>query len=125
MTPEGLKLTNAHIKAVEEFPIPSGLTELQQFLGLASYDRRFVAQFAKIAHPLHNHTHKDTPFVWDSTCQAAFATLKTQLTTAPVLAYPDSTKEFVHKTDASYVGLGAILSQAQEDGKLHPVSYAS
>ena len=125
VTPEGLKPTNAHIKVVEEFPIPSGLKELRQFLGLASYYRRFVPQFAKIAHPLHSLTRKDTPFVWDSECQAAFATLKTRLTTAPVLAYPDFTKKFVLETDASYVGLGAVLSQAQEDGKLHPVSYAS
>lgn len=125
VTPGGLKPTNAHIKAVKEFPIPSGLKELRQFLGLASYYRRFVPQFAKIANPLHNLTRKDTPFVWDSECQTAFATLKTRLTTAPVLAYPDFTKGFVLETDASYVGLGAVLSQAQDDGKLHPVSYAS
>ena len=100
---------------MEESPIPSGLKELRQFLGLALYYQRLVPQFAKIAHPLHNLTRKDTPFVWYSACQAAFETQKTQLMTAPVLAYPDFTKEFVLETDASYVGLGAVLSQAQED----------
>ena len=106
-------------------PCSTSQKELLQFLGLASYYRRFIPQFAKIAHPLHRLTRKDTPFRWSSECQAAFETLKSRLISAPVLAYPDFSKDFVLETDASYVGLGAVLSQLQDDGKLHPLSYAS
>ena len=53
VTPAGLKPTNWHVKAVEEFPVPTSLKELCQFMGLASYYRRFIPQFAKVAHPQH------------------------------------------------------------------------
>ena len=125
VTPRGLKPTNSHIRAVDEFPVPTSLKELQQFLGLASYYRRFIPKFAQVAHPLHWLTRKDAPFDWSSECQVAFDDLKRRLVSAPVLAYPDFSKDFVLETDASYVGLGAVLSQLQDDGKLHPLSYAS
>ena len=125
VTPRGLKPTNSHIRAVDEFPVPTSLKELQQFLGLASYYRRFIPKFAQVAHPLHWLTRKDAPFDWSSECQVAFDDLNRRLVSAPVLAYPDFSKDFVLETDASYVGLGAVLSQLQDDGKLHPPSYAS
>ena len=125
VTPAGLKPTMLHVRAVEGFPVPTSQKELLQFLGLASYYRRFIPQFARIAHPLHRLTRKDIPFHWSSECQAAFETFKSRLISAPVLAHPDFSKDFVLKTDASYVGLGAVLSQLQDDGKFHPLSYAS
>ena len=125
VTPKGLKPTALHVQAVREFSTPKCPKELRQFLGLASYYRRFIPKFAKIAHPLHQLIRKDVPFTWSEDCQAAFGELKDRLTTAPVLAYPDFTKGFVLETDASYRGLGAVLSQVQADGRLHPLSYAS
>ena len=91
---------------------------------MASYYRRFIPRFAKVAEPLHQQTCKGTTFQWTLECQLAFDTLKAKLTTAPVLAYPAFNKDFVLETDASIHGLGAVLSQ-QTDGKLHPVAYAS
>ena len=70
-------------------------------------------------------TKKNVPFHWTGECESAFDYLKTCLITAPVLAYPDFNKNFILETDASILGLGAILSQPQEDGKLHPIAYAS
>lgn len=64
-------------------------------------------------------------FYWTDECQRAFTTLKQKLTTAPVLTYPSFSKAFVLETDASTLGLGAVLSQPQEDGRNHPVAYAS
>ena len=100
---------------------------MRQFLGLASYYRRFVPLFAKIAAPLHGLLKKDNAFVWTSECEAAFIKLKELLTSAPVLVYPKfgPDVEFVLETDASYVGLGAVLSQLQDDKRLHPIAYAS
>ena len=85
-----------------------------------------MPEFARIAVPLHALTQKDVAFEWSATCQEAFDHLKELLITAPILAYPrfGPRVEFVLETDASGVGLGAVLSQQQEDGQLHPVAYA-
>lgn len=79
-----------------------------------------------IAHSLHALTKKDTPFQWSSDCEVAFNRLKECSVTAPVLSYPQfgHDKQFVLETDASGVGLGAVLSQEQ-DGQVHPIAYAS
>ena len=92
---------------------------------MVSYYRRFIPSFAKIAHPLHALTRKDAQFEWTHECQEAFETLKKQLISAPVLGYPRFDVPFILETDASIDGLGAVLSQTQEDGKLHPIAYAS
>ena len=125
ITPQGLKPTQRLTAAVADFSIPTNLQELRRFLGLSSYYRRFIPQFARIAKPLHDLTRKDTPFLWGEDCQAAFSTLKEKLTQAPVLSYPCFSKPFVLETDASGDGLGAVLAQGQEDGQVHPVAYAS
>ena len=96
-----------------------------QFLGFTSYYHRFIGSFAKIASPLHRLTRKSTEFQWTDECQAAFDWLKDKLTTAPILAFPNFDFRFVLETDASIQGLGAVLSQKQSDGLLHPVAYAS
>ena len=76
VTPKGLEPTKLLVRAVEEFPIPTSLKELQQVLGLASHYRRFIPQFVQVAHPLHYLTRKDVPFHWDTECQATFDDLK-------------------------------------------------
>ena len=125
ITAEGLKPNPAHTAAVTDFPTPQNIKGIRQFLGLVSYYRRFIQNFAKIAHPLHALTRKGVPFHWMKECQEAFTLLKHKLSSAPVLAYPDFCKDFVLETDASIKGLGAVLSQKQSDGKLHPIAFAS
>ena len=125
ITPHGLKPNPRHVAAVIDFPAPQNVKEVRQFLGLSSYYRRFVPGFAKIAKPIHTLTQKGAVFEWNSSCQAAFETLKSKLVQSPVLAYPDFNKSFVLETDASIRGLGAVLSQTQADDRLHPVAYAS
>ena len=125
-------------RTVEEWTTPQSETELRQFLGLASYYRRFVPGFAKIAAPMHallGGTDKKKPkrrnnmgpsFAdgWNESCDTAFSELKQRLVSAPVLGYPDFTKPFILETDASLQGLGAVLSQRQENGVV-VLSYAS
>ena len=101
------------------------MTGVRQFIGLASYYRRFIPSFASVAEPLRALTKKNAVFNWTPECQSAFERLKDLLVSAPVLAYPrfGSDAEFTLETDASGVGFGAI--QKQSDGQLHPIAYAS
>jgi hypothetical protein len=96
-------------------------------LGLASYYRRFIKDFSKIAFPLHTLLKKDAPFNWSEGCVDAFNGLKNRLVSAPVLVYPnfESDNPFILETDASLQGLGAVLGQKQSDGLVHPTAYAS
>ena len=122
---EGLKTNPRLVTAVQDFPLPRTVRDIKRFIGLASYYRRFILNFARLARPLHLLTRKGAIFVWSCRCNEAFSALKERLTTAPVLAYPDFTRDFVLETDASIQGLGAVLGQHQNDQKVHPVAYAS
>ena len=89
ITSEGLSPNPARIEAVQAFPVPTDIKELCQFLCLASYYRRFIPAFAKVAAPLHALTRKSVAFKWTSSCQTDFDQLRSKLVAAPVLAYPD------------------------------------
>ncbi|KAI3370527.1 hypothetical protein L3Q82_025289 [Scortum barcoo] len=110
----GVSTDPAKVTAVRNWPVPRNIGELRSFLGLASYYRRFVRDFATTASPLHRLTQKGQVFQWGEDCAQAFAQLRTALTEAPVLAYPDPCRPFIVDTDASNVGLGAVLSQEGE-----------
>ena len=125
ITPSGLKPNPRLVSAVQEFQPPKDVRELRRFLGLTSYYRKFIPKFAKVAEPLHYLTRKEMEFMWSDDCQHAFNSLKQKLIEAPVLAYPSFDKDFILETDASIKGVGAILSQKQDDGKVHPVAFAS
>ena len=122
---EGVRTDPAKLAAVRNFPTPTDVKGLRSFLGLASYYRRSVPNFAKVAGALHALTKKGVPFVWTGQCRTAFEELKALLMSSPVLAYPDFKKPFVLETDASIAGLGAVLSQRQEDGSTRSIAYAS
>ena len=113
------------IKAVRNCRAPVNKTEVRQFLGLGSYYRRFIADFATIAAPLHALTRKNAQFIWDENCQLSFATLKSLLTSAPVLSYPDPNEgEFILDTDASGYAISGLLSQMQQ-GQEKVIAYGS
>lgn len=109
---------------VPNWPTPTTISEVQKFLGLASYHRRFVKNYATIASPLHKLTERGRQFNWTSECAAAFASLKQKLINAPILAFPDFTQPFLVDTDASHSGTGAVLSQIVA-GKEKVTAYAS
>ena len=110
---------------MKDWPTPTTVQETQQFLGLANYYRRFIRNFASVVQPLHRLTEKNTTFKWSKECEQAFNTLKTYLTSAPALALPDWSRPSVLDTDASDVGIGAVLSQIHQDGTEHVICYAS
>ena len=113
------------MEAVKDFPQPRDVKSLRSFLGLASYYQRFISGFSVVANPLFALTKKDVDFQWTAKCEEAFQELKKRLTEAPVLAFPVFHQGFLLDTDASGVGLGAVLAQKQEDGSVRPVAYAS
>jgi hypothetical protein len=121
----GIKPDPAKVEKVKNFAIPTNITELRGFIGLASYYRRFILNFATIVEPMNKLLRKNIPYKWDEKCQTAFEQLKDKLTTAPILTYPDFSKPFLLYTDASYKGLGAVLAQLDEEGNEHVIAYAS
>ena len=122
---EGVATDPRKIDQVASWPIPQSAKDVQKFLGLASYYRRFVRDFATIAKPLHRLTEKTATFEWTHECQEAFAELRQKLCTAPVLVFPDFTKPFLLDTDASNTGIGGVLSQLDDEGKEHVIAFAS
>ena len=122
----GVHCDPAKVAAVNDWETPTTVTEVRSFLGLASYYRRFIRQFSAIAALLTELTKKGQPFQWNDGCEEAFQTLKHRLTESPVLSYPstDDADTFILDTDASNLGIGAVLSQLQ-DGQEKVISYAS
>jgi hypothetical protein len=109
---------------VKQYSVPKKVKQVRSYLGLASFYRRLIPNFAEIARPLTRLLKKDVPFTWDKAQQTAFDTLKEILCSDTVLAYPDFSAQFLLTTDASRTALGAILSQVQ-GGVERPLAYAS
>ncbi|KAF8759502.1 hypothetical protein RHS01_01373 [Rhizoctonia solani] len=120
---KGFSLDKLKIQAVQEWPTPTKVKEVQSFLGFANFLRRFVANFSHIARPLHNLVKKDMTWKWDTKEQEAFQGLKNTITNALVLRHTNPLKPYFLETDASGAALGSILSQQQEDGCLHPLGF--
>uniref|UniRef100_F7A1A8 Reverse transcriptase/retrotransposon-derived protein RNase H-like domain-containing protein n=1 Tax=Ciona intestinalis TaxID=7719 RepID=F7A1A8_CIOIN len=121
---DGVSCDPKKLSVVKEWPVPTNVKETRAFLGFVSYYRRFVPDFSTIAAPLNDLTKKNTIFHWSDACQTAFDSLRTLMTTAPVLSYPLTNTTFILDTDASLTGMGAVLSQVQ-DGVERLISYAS
>jgi hypothetical protein len=120
VTPQGIEVDEVKIEAIKSWPIPATLTQLQSFLGLVRFYRRFVRDFSTIAAPLNDLTKKGVWFYWGATQDQAFHTLIDKLTHAPLLQLLNFGKTFELECDASGIGIGGILLQ---EGK--PVAYFS
>jgi hypothetical protein len=108
----GVAMDPTKVQAMAEWPQPSSARAFRGFLGLAGYYRKFVREFSVVVAPLTVLLHKDG-FSWSPEAAAAFTTLKTAVTTAPVLALPDFTQSFIVECDASMYGFEAVLLQDQ------------
>jgi len=122
---DGLKPDPGKIEKIKNLKVPTTQKEVRSILGLCGYYRRFVKGFSKIAKPLNELLQKGKPFEWTDRQQKAFEELKEKLIQYPILAYPDYEKEFILMTDASGIGLGAVLSQLNDKGKEVVIAYAS
>ena len=114
VTPDGLEPEPRLMEAISKLPPPINVAEVHLFLGLVGYYRRFVKKFSDKAAPLNALLRKEQAWKWTEDCQEAFETLKGEIAVRPVSAYPDFSKPFRLYTDASNIGLGAILAQKQQ-----------
>ncbi|GJR26515.1 putative reverse transcriptase domain-containing protein [Tanacetum coccineum] len=117
---EGIHVDPAKIESVKDWASPKTPTKIHQFLGLAGYYRRFIEGFSKIARPMMKLTQKSVKFDWGEKEEAAFQLLKQKLCSAPILALPEGSENFVVYCDASHKGLGAVLMQREK-----VIAYAS
>ena len=125
LTRNGLLPQQSKLDILSNFPRPSSVTQLQSFIGLASYYRRFVNNFSKIASVLHKAAStKNKKLEWSEDCQTAFDILKKVITSDSILIFPDFTLLFRLETDACNYGVGAVLSQ-KKYGKSQPIGYWS
>ena len=141
LSKKGVSPNPEKVAKIKDWPIPKTPKEVHSFVGLASYYRRFIPNFAKWAGPLHRliilaatqqkvrqgiMKKSEIPeFVWSQECQEGFDNLKKALISAPILAYPDYSKPFILETDASLKGLGAVLSQKGDDNTVQVIAYTS
>src|SRR6187401_58385 len=117
---KGITVNPERVQAVLDWTPPETVKQVRSFLGLASYCRRFVENFSKVAKPLTELLKKDKKFEWTPQCESSFLELKRRLTSAPVLVPPDFSKDFIIYCDASRQGLGCILMQDRQ-----VIAYAS
>ena len=108
---EGIQGDPAKTSAVRQYPVPKSVTEVKSFLGLCSYYRRYVRNFASIARLLHQLTEKTKEFHWNPESQYAFEQLKDCFTSTPFLAFPSMNEPFILYTDASQFNIGVVLAQ--------------
>ena len=124
ISPDGIHMSERKIQAVLDWPLPTNVREVRQWLGFCSFYRRFIARFADVTRPLTRLLEKDTPFALDDAAIASFRRLQQLFTTAPVLRHFDPDAETIIETDASDFAIAAILSQRQ-DQRLHPIAFLS
>ena len=105
------------IQAILDRKPPTNPKQVQEFLGLPNYYRRFIRDLSHITQPIYNLLKKDVPFEWNEACKNAFSTLKKKVTEYPILQQPDFSKRFVLHCDASGYALGVILTQLDHDNQ--------
>ena len=121
---DGVKTDPEKTSSIDNWPQPTTAKRMRSFLGLASYYRKFIKDFAIIARPLWKLCEKNVRFKWSEECQAAFDLLKQKLVNSPILAYPSVGTPYILDTDSSQTAVGAVLSQVQE-GQERVIAYFS
>jgi len=119
-------MSKGMVEAVLDWKTPVSLTEVQFFLGFTNFYRCFIKDYSQVARPLTELTKGGKKeWKWNPQAEEAFRELKQRFTTAPILAHFDATKPVIIETDTSDFAIGAVLSQRNEEGRLHPVAFHS
>jgi len=121
---KGLEVDKAKIEVIEKLPLPISVKGVRSFLGHASFYRRFIKDFSKIAHPICKLLEKEMKFYFDEACMSAFRCLKEKLVSTPVIINPDWSESFKVMCDASGTTLGVVLGE-KRDQLFYLIYYAS
>lgn len=121
---EGVSVDKKEVEAIRNYPRPKSPKEVQRFIGLINFYRKFIKGCSSICQPLYSLIRKDTEFIWNNKCDESFNELKRRLLCTPILSHPDFSKKFTLTTDASDVAIGAVLSQ-QHPNKAGVIAYYS
>jgi len=115
------------VDKILQAPPPKTVKQLRAFLGLASFYRKYVPNFAVIAAPLTDATKKGSPheIPWNDAREKSFQELKKRISSPPILRLPDVSQPFILQTDASHLGVGAVLLQEDSAGEKRPIAFAS
>ncbi|GFU27806.1 retrovirus-related Pol polyprotein from transposon opus [Trichonephila clavipes] len=115
------------VESIKNISVPTTKKEIRSFLGLTSYYREYIPNFASLVLPLTELTRNRVPNIipWNEVAEQAFTKLKAQLVKAPSLYTPDLSKPYQLYTDASATAIGACLSQNDEKGKENPIAFFS
>ncbi|KAJ1157947.1 hypothetical protein NDU88_010644 [Pleurodeles waltl] len=126
LSPEGFCMSTRKIQAVQAWPVPTSVRDVQCFLGFSNYYRRFICHFSHIVSPITRLLRKGVSFVWSEEAEEAFCFLKQAFCSAPILQHPQPEVPFIVEADASDIAIGAVLSQRNKtSGQLHPVAFLS
>ena len=130
MSKDGIETHPKKIEAILNWPRPKTVTQVRSFLGFCNYYHKFVHKFAQIAKLLHNlllgeNARKKVMVLLDPDCEQLFLELKDRCSKMPILTYVNYKKPFKIHTDASELGLDAVLYQDQDDGTMRVIAYAS
>jgi len=122
----GIAMSQDKVEAVLSWKTPSYLMEVQSFLGFANFYRHFIKDYSRVARPLTELTKGDKKnWEWNEKAGEAFQELKQRFTTAPILSHFDTQKPVILETDALDFAIEAVLSQRDEEGRLHLVAFHS
>ena len=119
-----LRISDKHIRAIRQYPVPTNVRAVRGFLGLANYCSEFLKRKSELCSPLYALTKKNVKFHFDDQCMKAFLEIKEKLLSAPVLTLPNMAEKFILESDASTLGLASLIYQ-NYDGKKHIVGYFS
>jgi hypothetical protein len=121
---QGLLVDPSKIAIIVDMPPPTSVKQLRTTMGHTRYYRKFIKGYAQIKAPMENILKKDCQFSWTKECQQSFDTLKQKMVIAPILVFPDWSKEFHVHVDASSLALGVVLAQPGEGDIDHLLDFS-
>ena len=122
---KGVQMNPEKIEGITKMSTPRTKKQVKSFVSMCSFYRKFVRSFSEVSRPLTEMLKNHVKFRWGPEQQDAFDSLKQKIVECPILQFPDLSKEFTLRTDASSYCIGAILAQKGEDGFHHPIAFGS
>lgn len=125
LSKDQVKPLTDNVVSIRDFPIPENKKQVRSFLGKVNFYNKYIPHSAIVLEPLHSLLRKNVPFIWSEECQQSFDSVKKMLISKPILAIFDRNRITNIFTDASLLGVGAVLKQVQDSGEERPVAYFS